>query len=446
MSQSHHRWLIDRLPEWEKCGIVPADVAERLRTLAEEGERAEASGRGESRVAQIVLGGLGALLVGAGVLALIAHNWDQVPRSLRIAGSFVLMASAQGLVAWILRRGDAVQRWVREAGALFLVLAAGGCLALVAQIYNLGGDWPDFLFAWTLLVVPVMWATRAHACALFHLVCITIWSLSHIDTWRHHHPWQESPCLYPLLLAAALVYWPGIGKPRPALPNAVRWTAAASAMIGFDSLATWIVERTGGGEAGWLWMLTAAVIAMVPLCKIGIDERLSRKPQVVLGALVLFFAAFFCSTAWGARELVSSLETSVYLPWCWVLMGLFVVFAVSALIQRRWAVAAVGSLALTPLLSLASMHLHARPDLAWAFTIQLFAIGLVMILAEFFGAKGSPRFGALLIAVLIVVRMGDSELSFITKSVVFIVTGLAFIGFNLVWSRKIGAKRKEAAP
>ena len=41
---------------------------------------------------------------------------------------------------------------------------------------------------------------------------------------------------------------------------------------------------------------------------------------------------------------------------------------------------------------------------------------------------------------LIIVRMSDSELSLITKSVVFIVTGLAFIGFNIVWSRWKKAK------
>lgn len=444
MSDSHHRWLIDQLSGWESAGVLPADAAARLRAIAEEGEIREAAGKGESRVAQIVLGGLGALLVGAGVLAVIAHNWDQVPQGVRLTGSFVLMALAQGIVAWHLRSGGAAARWVREAAALFLVLAAGGCLALVAQIYNLGGAWPDFLFAWTLLVIPVMWATRTHSCVMFHLVSITIWSLSHLDAWRHQHPWQESPCLYPMLLAAALVYWPGFEKPRPALPNAVRWTAAVSGFTGFGALAAWVVERHGAGQPGWLLMLTVAVVSLLPLGRAGIDERLSRKPQVVLGAAALFATGFFCSMEWGARELMQSLEGTARLPWCWVLLGIFVVFAGIALIQRRWAVVAVGSLALTPLLSLATMRMHAKPDLSWAFTLQLFAIGLVMILAEFFNAKGSPRFGALLVSLLIVVRMGDSELSFITKAVVFIVTGLAFIGFNLFWSRS--PKPKEAAP
>lgn len=446
MPQSHHRWLIDQIPEWERTGVLPSDAAERLKALAEKNAASETEEKGESRVAQIIIGALGALLVGTGVIALIAHNWDMVPQNVRLAGSFILLAAAQALVASIIHRGEAAPRWVREAGALFLVLAAGGCLALVAQIYNLGGEWPDFLFAWTLLALPVMWTTRAHSCALFHLFCITVWSLSHIDTWRHHHPWQESPVLYPLLLMLALVYWPGFQKPRPPLPNAVRWAAAISAIVGFEALTTWLGDRQGVSEMGWPWMLMMAIITLLPLSKAGANERLSRKPQVVLGSLSLFIAGFFCSTHWGARDLVRSLEKTAHLPWCWVLLGLLACFAIIALMRKRWAVAAVASLALTPLIALVMFRVSAHPDLSWAFTIQLFAIGLVMIVAEFFGAKGSPRFGALLLALLITVRMGDSELSFITKAVVFIATGLAFIVFNFVWSRMAKQRRKEAAP
>ena len=438
---SHYRWLIDQIPEWEKSGLLPADVAARMRAFAE--GKSQTDGKGDSKVAQIVMGALGALLVGAGLLALIAHNWDRVPRGVRITGAFTLMALAQGLVAWVIHKGAAAPRWMREAGGLFVVLAAGGCLALVSQIYNMGGDWPDFLFVWLLLVMPVMWALGAHSCALFHLVCITVWTATRMDFWSIP-PWHDSPWLYPVLLAAALIYWPGFARPRPALPNAVRWVAAVSALVGFCALAGYTSKRATGDAQMWLFMLTFANVAMLPLSKDGSDERTSRKPQVVLGGLGLLGMAFFSSTEWGARELGKSLQESVNTPWFWVLVALFVGFAAVGLLQRRWAVVAIGSLALVPLISLASLKLNARPDLSLAFTIHLFLIGLVMILAEFFGAKGSPRFGALLITLLILVRMADSELSLVAKSVVFIVTGLAFIGFNLVWSRW-SHKSKEVA-
>lgn len=436
---SHYRWLIEQIPEWEKSGLLPSEVAGRLRAFAGEREKTETDGKGESKVAQIVMGVLGALLVGAGLLALIAHNWDRVPRGVRITGSFAIMALAQGLVAWVIHKGTAAPRWIKEAAGLFVVLAAGGCLALVSQIYNMGGDWPDFLFVWLLLVMPVMWALRVHSCALFHLVCITVWTASRMDGWVLH-PWHDSPWLYPVLLAAALPYWPGLERPRPALPNAVRWAAAVSALVGFCALASYSIRQEKGDGEQWLFMLTFANVAMLPLSRAGVDERASRKPQVILGGLGLLVMGFMCSTEWGARAMVTDLDEAASTTWTWVLVGLLVAFAVVAMLRRRWAVVAIGSLSLVPLLSLAAHQFNAKPDLSWPFTIHLFLIGLVMVLAEFFGAKGAPRFGALLITVLIIVRMSDSELSLITKSVVFIVTGLAFIGFNIGWSRWKKAK------
>ena len=70
---SHYRWLIEQIPEWEKSGLLPSEVAGRLRAFAGEREKTETDGKGESKVAQIAMGVLGALLVGAGLLALIAH-------------------------------------------------------------------------------------------------------------------------------------------------------------------------------------------------------------------------------------------------------------------------------------------------------------------------------------------------------------------------------------
>ena len=116
---SHYRWLIDQIPEWEKSGLLPPDVAAQMRAYAE--GKSQTYGKGDSKVAQIVMGSLGALLVGAGLLALIAHNWDRVPRGMRITGSFAIMALAQGFVAWVIHKGTAAPRWMREAGGLFLV-------------------------------------------------------------------------------------------------------------------------------------------------------------------------------------------------------------------------------------------------------------------------------------------------------------------------------------
>lgn len=439
MAKSHYRWLLEQLPKWEADGVLPAEAAARLTSFATQQEERGGEPGGESRVAQIVMGALGALLVGAGVLALIAHNWDSIPRAVRLGGSFVLLACAQGLLAWVLRRVDGAAQWTREAAGMFLVLAAGGCLALVCQIYNLGGDWPEFLFAWIALALPVLWAARAHSVAVFHLICIAIWTVDRVGAAES----IQTPWLYPLLLAAMAPYWPGFKQARPPLPGLVRWAAASSALAGFACIAHHLAETKLDGEQ-WLLILTCACVALVPLSREGIEERTWRKPQVVLGAWGLFFLAFLMSGSWMSKTTREALHSALALPWFWVLVGVLAVFVVIALLQKRWALVAISTLALTPLLSFLVAPERSGWFLSWSFTAHLFLIGLVMILAEFFGAKGAPRLGALLVAALIVVRMADSGLPLLTKAVVFIVVGLGFIAFNLAWSRWRSQRRAVA--
>lgn len=436
---SHYRWLLNQLTKWEAEGLLTAEAAARLRSHAEQQEREGGGGRGESRVAQVVMGALGALLVGAGVLALIAHNWDSIPRNARLGGSFVLLAAAQVLLAWVLRCGESAAQWKREAAGMFLVLAAGGCLALVSQIYNLGGDWPEFLFAWIVLAAPLLWAVRAHSVAVFHFVCIAIWTIDKVES----SGLLLSPWLFPALLAAAIPYWPGFQKPRPALPGPVRWIAALCALAGFSAVAFHACRDARDGSA-WLTMLSAACVAMLPLSREGVEERLSRKPQVLLGALYLFGQAFVLSHSWLSKMLGTHLHRAASLPWFWVLAFVFAVFFAVALVQKRWGLAAIATLALTPLLTFLFPQEKGGWFLSWFFTAHLFLIGLVMILAEFFGAKGAPRVGALLLAVLIVTRMADSELPLLTKAAVFIVVGVGFIAFNFAWPR-LRAGRRAAA-
>ncbi len=76
MSLIHHRWLTEQLPAWEREGIVTTDGARKLR------ERYAAEPQGG--LAQMVVGAVGALLIGTGLIAVLAYNWDDFPRWVRI--------------------------------------------------------------------------------------------------------------------------------------------------------------------------------------------------------------------------------------------------------------------------------------------------------------------------------------------------------------------------
>ena len=124
---------------------------------------------------------------------------------------------------------------------------------------------------------------------------------------------------------------------------------------------------------------------------------------------------------------------------------MLVVFVLLAAARRRWAVLAIASVAMLPLLSFPFAQAKEGFDgtlLSWLATLHLAVIGITLIVLEFAGKKGAPRLGALLLSVLIIARMADSHFSLLAKGLAFIGVGVAFLAFNILMSRLL--KQKQA--
>lgn len=433
MNASHHRWLLEQLPKWEREGLLTTDAARTLR------ERHEVD-HSQPGLAQIVMASIGALLIGTGLIAVVGYNWDDFSRPVRLLFAFLPLLLTQFFSFRVLQRGEASTAPVRETAALLQALATGACIALVSQIYHLGGAWPDFLFSWFLLSLPLVWLLRSHSVAIFYLIAIAIWSVHQTGPGQ---PWHDSPLIYPLLLLGLLPYWPGWPCKGP-LSISVRWVMTISAILGLCSAAVFVSARTGGHyphreeSFTWLWTITAAAIALFPLNQAGITESTGRKPQIVLGALWLLGVGVTSTFRDVSAHLVKGASHALTLPWCWGLLAALAAFGLLAFKQRRWAVLAVASVALLPLIAIPFTHGNGEHGtlLSWLVTLHLSAIGLTLILLDFQGKRGAPRAGALLLSVLIIARMSDSEFSLLTKGIGFIVVGAAFLAFNFFMIRR----------
>ncbi|WP_395741980.1 DUF2157 domain-containing protein [Prosthecobacter sp.] len=443
MNSSHQRWLLEQLPQWEREGLLTTEAARILR----ERNAVDASQPG---TAQIIMGALGALLIGTGLIAVIGFNWDDFSRPVRLLFAFLPLLLTQLFSLRVLLRGAASAAWVRETAALLQALATGACIALVSQIYNLGGEWPDFLFAWCLLSLPLAWLLHSHAVAIFYLIAIAVWS---VDQTGYGRPWHDSPLLYPLLLLGLLPYWPGWKWRNPGpLSVSVRWVMTTSAIFGLCSVAAYVSTRNEDYHAYHyesffcLWTLTAAALVLVPLNQNGIDEPTRRKPQVVLGSLWLLGYGLAATFHDMNDDLLRGAAHALHLPWCWGLLSVLGIFALLAFLHKRWAVLAIASIALLPLLAFRLVP-HKDGDhgtlLSWLTTLHLSVIGITLIVLEFAGKKGAPRLGATLLSMLIIARMADSHFSLLAKGIAFIAVGVAFLAFNILMSRLL--KQKQAA-
>ncbi|MFM7136320.1 MAG: DUF2157 domain-containing protein [Planctomycetota bacterium] len=443
MSLIHHRWLAEQLPAWEQEGIVTADGARRLR------ERYAAESRGG--LAQMIVGAVGALLIGTGLIALLASNWDDFPRWVRIVLALGPLAVTQAVSWWVLQKDEAAKPWQREAAALVQTLAVGAALALVSQIYNLPGKWTDLIFWWCVVSVPLAWVLRSQAIAIAYLIGITVWTVAQVAeqaSWSAAADVADVRLWFPLLLAGILPLWPGPDlRDRPAAGS--RLVLAVSALIGLVAVGAYANIEPQSPDYGffWLTMLSAAAVLLFPLDRGGVAEPLVRKPQVLLGGLALGIMALIATYEDAARMLVKHVGFALPLGWCWLLLAVVAAFAILAFRQGRYAVLAVAALAVVPLVA---APLSAADTSGWpvaiAYSLVLLATAVTLIALEFLGRQGAARIGAALIALLVILRMADADVSLLVKGLVFIVVGTGFLGFNAFISRRRRAAVAGGSP
>jgi uncharacterized membrane protein len=129
--------LRKHIARWQRDGVIDEIVAERLRRDLEN----HRSGFGLGGILAV----LGAVLLGAAIISLVAANWEAMPRLLRV-----------GLIISVLWLGYVGGAWRQSLGdgrfgqALYLLAAItfGAGIALIGQMYHLSGDASDAALLW----------------------------------------------------------------------------------------------------------------------------------------------------------------------------------------------------------------------------------------------------------------------------------------------------------
>ncbi len=109
--------LLDALPQLVSEGLITAEQAERIRA-----RYASDAAQGTGRML-LVFAILGSLLVGLGIMLIVAHNWDDFSRPVRTVLAIAPVLIGQALVWHALRAKPDVRAW-REGSAVFLGRAA----------------------------------------------------------------------------------------------------------------------------------------------------------------------------------------------------------------------------------------------------------------------------------------------------------------------------------
>jgi uncharacterized membrane protein len=150
--------------------VVPSETAQAIQ------RHYQAAQSRSTNLGFVLLAMTGSTLVAAGIILLIAHNWDDFSRGLRTVIAFLPLIIAQALAAFVLVRRSDSQPW-REAVAIFDVAAVAAAISLISQTYQIQGSFADFLKIWLLLSIPVVYLFRTTFGAVAYIIGAVAWLL-----------------------------------------------------------------------------------------------------------------------------------------------------------------------------------------------------------------------------------------------------------------------------
>jgi uncharacterized membrane protein len=120
-----------------------------------------------------IVGIIGAILVSAGIILLIASNWESVPRLVKVASGVLLLLLSHGLAAWLSKsdRHPILAEVCHLLGSgMFLAN-----IALIGQVYHLSSRPPNAILLWLAGIIPLAWILRSRTQHILSLIVFGLW-------------------------------------------------------------------------------------------------------------------------------------------------------------------------------------------------------------------------------------------------------------------------------
>jgi uncharacterized membrane protein len=423
--------MIKDIPELVKAEVISQETADKIRDFYQ-----KKGGQSTNRLF-IVFGILGAILVGLGIMLIIAHNWDELSRTTKTLLALLPLLFGQVLCGFVLIKKQDSVAW-RESGTAFLFFAVGASISLVSQIYNIPGNLSSFLVTWMLLCLPLIYVMKSSIASLLYIIGITYYA-GETSYWSY--PSSESYFYWILLLTIIphyyLLYKKKLESNFMIFHN---WLIPLSVIIILGTVAKQTNEL----------MFIAYFSLFGLLYLIGdLDSFTKRRTRnnsyKVLGGLGTIVLLLTLSFDWFWEDLrgknflfdevISSPEffASAIISLC--ASGLLILQLKNKSLKDVKPITPVFILfIITFLIGLSS------PLSVVLTNVVVFAIGILTIRD---GAKlnslGVLNYGLLIITALVVCRFFDTDLSFVIRGGLFVTVGIGFFAINY-WMLK---KRKS---
>jgi len=417
--------ILKELPELVAKKIISEEVAQNIKNYYQKNPEEQAN------KVFTIFGILGALLGGLGVILILAHNWDNFSVFTKTIFSIIPLLLGQLACFYTLIKKPESVSW-RESSATFLLFAIAASISLIAQVYNINGDFPKFLLTWILLSLPLIYIMRS---SFVSLLCIAgiAWYCS---VTNYGYPRIQNLYCWLLVLAILPHYYSLLRVfPKSNFTRFHHWFLTASLLICFPSIA---LKSNSLMIVGFTSLL--AIFYFIGKQSFFLNLNQNRNGYWFIGkvgTLILLFTLSFKGPWMDLQRQVleyNYVECSAY-----ALLFLFAGFLLFKQVQKV-ELLKMNPIGLAFILITILYFISAKTE---AGLLVTFTNLFILLIGVYEIRKGSEtyslyklNFGLLCIAILIICRFLDTEMSFIIRGLLFIGIGFGFFLLNYYLLKK----------
>lgn len=418
----------------EKEGVISPEVAGNIRAYYQ-GKSANPNNR-----LFVVFAILGAILVGLGIILIIAHNWDELTRPVKVFFAFLPLVLGQFFCGFTLLKRTNNQGW-KEGSSVFLFFAVGASISLISQVYNIHGDLGSFLFAWMLLCFPLIYLMHSSMASLLYIAGITYYAVESHTYWSLFSRIQTVNINYWWMLALIAPHYYRLYKASPNGNSMIfhNWVVPISLIIALGTLSQ--------GHGNILYIAYMSMFGLFYL--IGTSEffqnvRRRVNGYLVLGSLGTVHILLMASFNWfweniydGNRPHENLLAEPEFL------MSIVLSLAALVVLMLQYRVKKWEDFHPIKIIFLVFIVMYFA-GLANYFFFPVLFVNFIVLATGIFtirvGIKhdhlGILNYGLLTITALIICRFFDSNMSFIVRGLLFIAVGVGFFLANYLMLKK----------
>ena len=414
--------LLKELPELVKEEVISQDMASKIEKYYQS-KQADSPNR-----LFTVFGVLGSLLVGLGIILILAHNWDDFSKTTKTVFAFLPLVIGQLFVGFSLLKRK-TKTW-KESSGTFLFFAVGASMSLVAQIYNIPGDMSSFLLTWLVLCIPLIYLLDSHAVAMLSVIFATWYTAEYGYGYLSS---GKTPWLYLILMTSMMPHYLKLQKQKATsnITSVFNWLFPLSMII---TLGTFI--NTNNDLGILIYVIFFGLLYNIGKIPFFEEQQLRRNAFLVLGSLGTISLLLFTSFNWFWKPIIN-LENILASSQELYFSAILFMITLSVLVwsyYKGW-VRGFKLFQFAFIIFTIAFFVGTTDQVLPIVLVNalLFALGLVTVKI---GADkfhfGILNYGLLIIAALVICRFFDTDMTFLVRGILFMAVGIGFFLANYI--------------